>query len=1626
MLFLLASCVEKPSGKVEIDAATVALMAITSTAELTDIKEDQESVTKVDLGELPLNTRVTQTITITHDQGRLPLLKMIFPTLESPDIYFHYLGGAFPGAGGNCGNRIEPGNSCTIVVEYYPKVEGAHTEPFNINYSDGIDNKVKKLLLRGASGMPAVLTINEAESMHDFGFQQPMTVHNTLLTVHNSGGLTAKEMNLIGLGGAINFAGGSYPGTGGDCNRELEYDESCTIAIAYTPQEDAVSQKIVTLEYSFFGSEETTNFTLKGSAFYARGTISANKTSHFFQERIWLKNDATTVTYTNNGYGASTVRSLSFSTSSNNPFSIETSDSNNPTTCTVGLLLQIGESCKVRLKFTPPELTDDDITNNNGGSYENTFRLYYNNGEYDVSGPVGTNLYGDGLVPAKLQILYAGNEVSETESSVNGLNFGSRGIFETVVRTFTVKNRGGSTAEGIDLVLNNLRDYSLTPASDEVNTICETLHDDALEASGGSTGFTPGDPPGCYTGFTVQGNSCSGTLYAGDTCNIQIKLKAMDSSWHILSDDSSFQNEQEANRLLGLKPITIDYNNGESGKQVKLHVKGFGEGRPVIEWYPLGFNQNPSIIYQFPADLKEDSNYTIDSNMMVPLYVKNVGTDPALNVTSDLPFGSPPNWDYKFRYATSGTVIDSETVVTPFTIDNDLNITSGAGAFVDGQICPKNIPAKGECFVYLEMFEPDPGYFTDDIELTYVQNATENAPSTGVGNVSTSGTVVTLEEGVSWTDVPDPANDVAIDAGDKITIDGQTRWVERIDIENNKLYVYSHDPFDPDVSAGFTYIKSNARYQAELDYSVSVKSLGYIRPSTTHLNFSEVDPAEQKTTNIWIRNEGYHTVTNVVAEIIATSGGTFTIPAYPGHNTRTDQNSDYYDCRQGVGNQSFSSLGGSNHGYCRIPVRFVPDSVGNHEATLRLTYDDSLNVSVTKEITIVGEGKEMANIVFQENGALLPESPKSAVTRFDFGNTIIGQTSSYTFLLTNTGSLAATRVEIGGFRSAYSIDTSPSPAPSPAACTGTVSGNNFDIDDLAPAASCTITIVFETAERGLKQISLSFTYRDTVKTNNASYIVKGYSKSAANLSILPSPQYDFGRVVIGDDNTKAITIKNNGDTSTSISSANYDTISDADYSISSDQCNGKTLAYRQSCTITMQFAPTDINVDHTETFEVSYATGVGTSASRSYDLLGYSAPPDSTHRGWVKLRAFGDLVDVSNAVVTDSSYNEIEWEAMTPPSGYTFDHYNVYRASSPSGFDLDSPITPAEGVAVSSRVYQDLNVTEGEVYYYKVLPVIQGAYSMANATDSAVRIITPQENMALMHRWMVNQDVCEMINSTSDRNNNWRCSYYGPGGSGGYFDLGYDLLVDRFEIGSDGTNRFDQRPIDSSIQEDAWNSCQNTVVSLGGSNYSKRLMRRKEYVAAASWESDLLSPTTTLNKLEKGQPTGSYPSPCNGSEAGAGSTQNTGAQLDCVSRYGIYDLVGNIAEFTSERMSAGTQSDDYPLDSGNNDLNGHEFNYTASEYVQPQDAECFNFVFGMPKNKSQGSCYMSSDVSTHGSYFHSYDGIFTPLSFPEQLVFIPLNGGSYDSESYSGRWSVDWLLGLGGTGGYRCAVPYSY
>jgi hypothetical protein len=204
-------------------------------------------------------------------------------------------------------------------------------------------------------------------------------------------------------------------------------------------------------------------------------------------------------------------------------------------------------------------------------------------------------------------------------------------------------------------------------------------------------------------------------------------------------------------------------------------------------------------------------------------------------------------------------------------------------------------------------------------------------------------------------------------------------------------------------------------------------------------------------------------------------------------------------------------------------------------------------------------------------------------------------------------------------------------------------------------------------------------------------------------------------------------------------------------------------------------------------------------------------------------------------------------------------------------------------------------VERGLEVWYKVIPYFNGQpmnYDSTSGTRYIERVILPPPNMAFVSRKIANKVMCEQIESLpnyTDASMYYSCPYNGLGASflnnftpgEGRYDIGSDLLVDRWEIGCDFT-RGSIAENESTIHAgygnprgERFNGTNAIATSFVGCHATQHNH------STISWDSD---PSAVYDQILRGD--------CLGRGVGSGITATVCADETLVSSTGTYRVPG--------------------------------------------------------------------------------------------------------------------------------------
>ncbi len=262
----------------------------------------------------------------------------------------------------------------------------------------------------------------------------------------------------------------------------------------------------------------------------------------------------------------------------------------------------------------------------------------------------------------------------------------------------------------------------------------------------------------------------------------------------------------------------------------------------------------------------------------------------------------------------------------------------------------------------------------------------------------------------------------------------------------------------------------------------------------------------------------------------------------------------------------------------------------------------------------------------------------------------------------------------------------------------------------------------------------------------------------------------------------------------------YCAISEADAVSVSGGCNSTTGGFDLGASCLGFWTPSDGAVD-------------GKVTALDEDHYYYDARNNRCYRGYQTGPAAWSFerYDATGAVT-------LAWKPFTVSGTGSITGYKVYRRLGDGDgdgvggidhpFDYTAPLNIRAIASDATSFTDDFTSAQippipNTVYFYEVRPIIDGIVSSTAEVHRQVRIISPPPNMAFVHRWIVNQEMCELMHSENrddldsseageytmaGASNYYRCKYHGPGetrvsATEHYYDIGKDLLVDVAEAG---------------------------------------------------------------------------------------------------------------------------------------------------------------------------------------------------------------------------------------------------
>lgn len=216
----------------------------------------------------------------------------------------------------------------------------------------------------------------------------------------------------------------------------------------------------------------------------------------------------------------------------------------------------------------------------------------------------------------------------------------------------------------------------------------------------------------------------------------------------------------------------------------------------------------------------------------------------------------------------------------------------------------------------------------------------------------------------------------------------------------------------------------------------------------------------------------------------------------------------------------------------------------------------------------------------------------------------------------------------------------------------------------------------------------------------------------------------------------------------------------------------------------------------------TFSDGVGASVVKTVAVGSYTFAV--AFNGWDFLTANGVQTNADGSVFAPGHITPA-WRNLTvTEGGVQTTAYKVflYRKSNSDFSDItDYPAAAMNEVGVPSTqnslkletgvtFFDTTTLVPGERFYVAIgiVPNVLGEMIVApGVVDTAIEVIVPPDNTALIHRWSANRVYCSLLGGTPDRNNNYRCLNVGLGGfqdgATYYHDAKEHVFLDNFETG---------------------------------------------------------------------------------------------------------------------------------------------------------------------------------------------------------------------------------------------------
>ncbi|MBI4508670.1 MAG: choice-of-anchor D domain-containing protein [Deltaproteobacteria bacterium] len=1041
------------------------------------------------------DTTADRTITVTNVGGMAATEIAAGASLVAP---FSFKGGAFPGKGGTCQDRLSVLAKCTLVISYSPTAVGESTDAVKIGYFDGAIDQAASRDVAGKAVAGAALSFAESPAL-DYGTVAVETsVHRSLIAM-NTGGLDAKDLSSLDLAPPFRYRDGTYPGTGGTCASSLTKGEKCTIVVTFAPAADGPYLSTLRMTYHDGSTTQMATVDLVGKGTKAAHiTISDGPTYDFGALAIGA---AASHLFSASNTGALPATALGGVALPSGFSYLGGTFPGSGGTC--GATLSPGESCSLAIELKPTM----------EGPVEGELALGYHDGVTTQAARV--SMTGVGLSPALLAI-----------SQSPPLDFGTRAIGSSTDRTLVLINVGLFPASAI-----------------------------SPQAIAGPFSFKGGAYPG-------TGGTCGSDLAPSDSCivvlthaptvaggaNATLELKYDDGAGtRVLSMElagtavppARLVVEGEASGDFGLvvvgtsKSMVLKLANEGGVPATALVAKSpeapfsFKDGAFPGTGGTCGVSLAPgdtcSIAVAFTPLTRgpASSSFRIEySNGARDDATAHGLTGKALSPAS-LSWSDGPSYDYGlsavgstsnhwFTLTNSGdataTQVADTKLASPFTFAD--------GTYPGrGGTCSDSLGGGGSCTVVVRFMPTAPGPAASELAVTYFDGVSNRSASRalagsaappariviGEGVPLSFGSVAVLGEGALRVKVTNSGGVHASSlsgtvAGDGVSFEGGLfpgrtgSCASSLADGASCTVVLSFTPQVLGVASGTLKISYNDGVAAtHVEATWSGKGVPPAVLELSHAptyDFGTLASGASAEQVFRVSNPGGVPATALSALSLSTPFS-FKGSAYPG-----------------TGGTCGSSLGVGEE--CLVVVLYSATTLGAFTAKLAIEYHDGARSQVVSG-DLTGATAEPALLVSSEGTVL------------DFGVKAIGYSHSRTMTISNEGGITAKSLSPGALSAPLELKGGSYPGTD-----GTCG------ESLAPLASCTVVVTYVPTAPGKLAASWTLGYFDGSASQALRQDFAGFGAVAARLEYSDATPYSFGTVATGSSAEHIFVVRNTG------------------------------------------------------------------------------------------------------------------------------------------------------------------------------------------------------------------------------------------------------------------------------------------------------------------------------------------------------------------------------------------------------------------------------------------------------------------------------------------------------------------